>query len=235
MPVETVAADLEILRVDVEDAGGVVVDDALVVDLEPDEMRRIEVEAEALGRDRLEHLVPHGGRVGDVLAARPFVPAEDHRAVLDRDLHAALLGVADERRPDRTEALEVLGQRERPGRRRRTYRRCRRRARGSVDHLAQMAVRLLARGVVRLRGCSGSRRATRSPGRVGRPPSAHAVGVEGLDVDVADAGVTARAAAAPPASTRPRASRTRSPAAHVGHLARARARAAPPSSVRASS
>src|SRR5688500_15701967 len=39
VPVEAVAVDLHVLRVDVEDARGVVADDSLVVDLEPDEVR----------------------------------------------------------------------------------------------------------------------------------------------------------------------------------------------------
>src|SRR5256885_14520302 len=71
-------------------------------------MRRVEVEPEALARDRLEHVIPGRGRRSEVVPARPLVPAEDHRAVLDRDPHPALGGVRYERRPDLLEALEVL-------------------------------------------------------------------------------------------------------------------------------
>ena len=150
MAVEAVAADLEVLCVDVEDPVGEVVDRALAVDHQPDEVRGIEVEPEALVRDRLEHLLPDRRRPGEVVPAWPLVLAEDHRAVLDRDLHALLARVADEVGPDAAEALEVLRQRpvlvvadERAddldaerGRR--------------VDDLAQMAVDLLAVPVVRV-------------------------------------------------------------------------------------
>src|SRR5262245_57409193 len=51
--VEAVAAYLEILRMDVQDPRPVVVDRALVVDLEPDEMRGVEVQPEVPVRDGL--------------------------------------------------------------------------------------------------------------------------------------------------------------------------------------
>ena len=38
-----------------------------------------------------------------VLAARPFVVAEQHRAILDADLHSLALGVLHQSRPDRVE------------------------------------------------------------------------------------------------------------------------------------
>ena len=54
---------------------------------------RVEVQAEVLVGDRREHRAPDRRRVGEVVAARPLVVGEDHRAVLDRDLHAVLAGV----------------------------------------------------------------------------------------------------------------------------------------------
>src|SRR5215211_5820927 len=110
--VEPVAPHLEVLRMGVEDPVGIVVDGPLVVDHQPDEVRGVDVEPEVLRRDRGEHLVPDRRGPGEVVAARPFVVAEDHRAVLDCDLDPALTGVVDERGPDLPEALEVL--RERP-------------------------------------------------------------------------------------------------------------------------
>ncbi len=161
--VEAVAPDLEILRVRVEDAVGEVVDGALVVDLQPDEVRRVDVEPEVRVGDRREHLVPDRRRPGEVVAARPLVVAEDHRAVLDRDLHAALAGVGDELRPD----LGGSGSRFSGSGRSLslptnvptmpTPSACA----ASID-LAQVCVHL-ARGARRRdAGCSGSRRATRS-------------------------------------------------------------------------
>ncbi len=179
----------------VEDPLAEVVDRALVVDLQPDEVRRVDVETEVGIRDRREQLVPDRRRPGEVVPAGPLVVGEDHRAVLDRDPHAALARVRDERRPDLAEALEVLGQRpvlvvadERPDR-------VDPQRLGGVDHLAQVPVDRLALGVVgmevvRVVGEGGDL----EPVTVER--GVHLVGVESLDVDVRHPGVAALLAAA---------------------------------------
>jgi hypothetical protein len=74
-------------------AAASVVDGAFVIDQLPDEVRGVEVQAEVVARDRLEHVVPDRRGRGEVRPAGPLVPAEDHRAVLDRDAHA-VVGVA---------------------------------------------------------------------------------------------------------------------------------------------
>ena len=56
--VEPVAVDLDVLGVHVEDPVGELVDRALVVDQLPDEVRRVEVEAEVGVGDDLEHPPP---------------------------------------------------------------------------------------------------------------------------------------------------------------------------------
>ena len=48
------------------------------------------------------------GRRGDVVAARPLVVAEQHRAVLERDLPPVVLREADDVRPDAERLLPVL-------------------------------------------------------------------------------------------------------------------------------
>ena len=166
--VEAVPVDLHVLRVDVEDARGVVAHGALVVDHQPDEVRRVEVEPEALRRDDREHLVPRRRGRGEVRPARPLVPAEDHGAVLDRDVDALALGVRDEARPDLAELAEVVrhvlrlvAPDERPDGRHAELRR-------RVDHLAQVGVGGTPLAPGRGGGCSGSRRATRSRARAGR-------------------------------------------------------------------
>src|SRR5947207_2819157 len=73
--------------------------------------RRIEVQPEVLGVDDLEQPSPDGRRVGEVLAARPFVGRKDHWAVLDDDRHAMLARKASEIGPDLADFLEVVGDR----------------------------------------------------------------------------------------------------------------------------
>jgi FHS family glucose/mannose:H+ symporter-like MFS transporter len=107
--VEAVAVDLHVLGVDVEDPGGEVAHSARVVDELPDQVRGVEVQAEVFVRDDLEQLSPQRRRVGEVAAAGPLVVGEDHRAVLDGDLHAPLARKAHQRRPHALEVLEVAG------------------------------------------------------------------------------------------------------------------------------
>ncbi len=172
-------------------------------------MGRVEIEPEALGGDDREELVPERGSRGEVRAARPLVPAEDHRAVLDRDRDAAALRVVDEPRPHLAELAQVVRHvlrlvaaderahgRDAEGR-------------GRVDHLPQVRVgRATLAGVgmevvrvVRERG-------DLEPVPVEDVP--HLARVEPLDVDVRDARRSAAARRRLPASRRPRASRSRS-------------------------
>ena len=179
----------------VEDPVAEVVDRALVVDHQPDEVRRVEVQAEVRVGDRREHLVPDRRRPREVVAARPLVVAEDHRAVLDRDLHAALARVA------RRAAARSARKRSRFSGSGRSLslptnvptvvdaERLRR-----VDHLAQVAVDLLALRVVGVEVVRvvGERRDREA---VAVERRAHRVGVERVDVDVRDARVAAPLAA----------------------------------------
>ena len=85
--------------------------DALVVDHLPHQVRRVEVEPERVAVEVAEHVAPRRRRVHQVVAAGPLVVGEDHRAVLDGDLHALVGGVGDDVRPDLGELGEVLLQR----------------------------------------------------------------------------------------------------------------------------
>ena len=184
--VEPVAIDLHVLGVHVEDARPELADRARVVDELPDEVGGVEVQAEVLVGDDLEHPAPHRGGVGEVAAAGPLVLGEDHRAVLDRDPHVALAREADDRRPHQLEFFEVLAHRamlvaadERADDAHLEPLR-------GFDHPAQVVVGCLPRlgvrievvGVVRERGDLEVEARQQSP---------HRLRVEVLDVDVAHA------------------------------------------------
>ena len=176
--VQPVAVDLHVLGVDVEDARRELADRARVVDELPDEVRGVEVQTEVVVGDDLEQLAPQRRRVREVASARPLVGREDHRAVLDRDLHAVLARVAHEGRPDPLEVLEVVRRPSAADRGRRTCRRSPPRAAApprSRDAGDRWRPALRPR---RGRGCSGSRRATRSPGRSERGACARALGLK---------------------------------------------------------
>src|ERR1041384_7811450 len=59
------------------------------------EMGRVIIEAEVLRRNIVEHAPPDGRADREVFAARPFVAAERHRAVLDADFNSVVLGKGD--------------------------------------------------------------------------------------------------------------------------------------------
>src|SRR5262249_24764531 len=84
--VQSMLVEAYVLGVDVEEAVAELAQRREVVDVQPDAVRRVEVQPEALARDLLEHAAPDRGRVGQVLAARPLVAGEEHRTVLDADL-----------------------------------------------------------------------------------------------------------------------------------------------------
>ena len=81
-------------------------DEARLVDHLPDEMRRIEVHAD-IAAPGLEDAAPDLRRVGDVVPARPFVLAEDHRAVLEGELDAVVARMGDDVGPDLQRILPV--------------------------------------------------------------------------------------------------------------------------------
>ena len=78
------------------------------VDVLQNQVRWIEVEPEVLGRYLAEHLAPHGRARRQVLAAGPFVGAEEHRAILDADLDVRGLGVTNESGPQGTERRPIV-------------------------------------------------------------------------------------------------------------------------------
>jgi len=91
---EHLAIDLHVLGVHVIDAVAVIVDRLHIIDPEPDHVRGVELEAECLGRHGSEHRIPHLGTEGDVESLQRG--AIHHRAVLDRNLHPAPLGLIAE-------------------------------------------------------------------------------------------------------------------------------------------
>ena len=72
------------------------------------EMRGVVVEAERRRVDVGERPPPDGRRGHQVLAPRPFIAGEQHRAVLDPDPHAPLRGVPHERPPGLEEPRPVV-------------------------------------------------------------------------------------------------------------------------------
>src|SRR6266508_1913967 len=86
VPVEAVSTDLEILRMDVKDPVGEVVDRPLVVDHQPHEGRPVEVEPEMPRGQPLEHLLPDRRPTRDTVASGTLVTAKAHRTVLERYL-----------------------------------------------------------------------------------------------------------------------------------------------------
>src|SRR5207253_10103060 len=89
VPVEAVDADVVqlvvinafILGVDVDDLFSELADGPRGVDELPDQVRRVEIQADG-AREDFEERAPGGGADGEVLAAGPFVGAEKHGAVL---------------------------------------------------------------------------------------------------------------------------------------------------------
>src|SRR5439155_7215000 len=144
--------------------------------------------------DGRKHVVPDRGRIGEIGPAWPLVVAEDHRAVLDRDPHAALGRMSDQRWPDLLEALEVLRVRAilvvagkgADGVDAKALRR--------VDDLQQMAVHRLAVTVVGMEVVRVVRE-RRDLEPVLPERLVYLVRIEGLDVDVRHARVAARLAA----------------------------------------
>ena len=106
--IEPVSVEAHILGVNVEQLVGEIAHRLEIVHVLPDHVRGIVVEAEVIAGNVGEHAPPYLRRMGQVLAARPFVLREGHGAVLDADLDVAVLGKADKRRPDFEEAGPVV-------------------------------------------------------------------------------------------------------------------------------
>ena len=160
-----------------------------------------------------EHVPPRRRRVHQVVAARPLVVAEDHRAVLDGDLDAVVCRLGDDRRPHLLELLEVLRQRlvlvvadERVDHRHAELLGCLDHATDVGDHLGAM----VEVGVQRVRVVTEA-------GDLDAPLAELPDEVLGLiigevgAVDVRHAGVPPASGPPPAASRRPPASRSRSP------------------------
>src|SRR3954451_2526602 len=92
--VQPFAVDPEVLRLDMEDVRAELPDEARDVDHLEDQVRRVEVEADRAA-PFLEDPAPDA-RVGcEVVAAGPFIAAEQHGAVLDGELSSVIPGEAD--------------------------------------------------------------------------------------------------------------------------------------------
>ena len=61
-----------------------------IVNLQPDQVRRVVVEAEMVAGNRFEHPSPDGGRKSQVLPTRPLIVGEKHGAVFDADADIVL-------------------------------------------------------------------------------------------------------------------------------------------------
>ena len=81
--VQPVAVDHQVLGLVVKDVLAEFLEEPADVDHLEDQVARVEVEPHRV-RPRLEDPAPHARRGGDVMAARPLVVREEHRAVLGR-------------------------------------------------------------------------------------------------------------------------------------------------------
>ena len=148
------------------------------------------------GRGDREHLAPDRRRVGQVRAARPLIVAEDHRAVLDRDLDAVRIasstisGGQTSRKTAKfsAHALGLVAPHE--GAHTADAKLLRRH-----NHLAQVIVDLLAMleirvQIVRVIASEEIERPRRVGGAAGSRPRARSR----VDIDMADAGVAPRRA-----------------------------------------
>ncbi len=99
---------LDVLEVDVEQLVLELMHGLHIGGALPGVMAGVEVQAEVRAVDDAEQLAENGGRAHQILSAGPLVRAEEHRAVLDRDLHALVLRQLDDGRPDLLEELDVL-------------------------------------------------------------------------------------------------------------------------------
>src|SRR6187401_202595 len=105
--VEALAIDHQVLGLHVQDVRAELADETRDVDHLEDQVRRVEVEPDAAAPG-LENAAPHARRRGEVVAARPLVVAEQHRAVLEGQLPAVVVGEADDVGPDAQRLLPVV-------------------------------------------------------------------------------------------------------------------------------
>jgi hypothetical protein len=104
--VEGLPVDRQVLGLHVEDVRPELPDEPRDVDHLQDEVRRIEVEPDRAA-PLLEDPAPDARRRREVVPTRPLVVAEEHRAVLDRDLAAMVLRECHDVRPDLERLLPV--------------------------------------------------------------------------------------------------------------------------------
>src|SRR6476661_1166205 len=105
--IEAIAVDHQVLRLVVQHVRPELLEEPLDVDHLEDQVRRVEVEPDRVA-PLLEDAPPLARARGDVVPTRPFVVAEQHRAVLERDLHALVVGEGHDVRPDAERLLPVV-------------------------------------------------------------------------------------------------------------------------------
>src|SRR2546426_10744926 len=148
----------------------------------------VEVQAEVLVGDDLEHLAPDRRRVREVAPAWPLIARKDHRAVLDRDLDVVLGGEFDDWRPHLPEVFEVVCDRAMLVAADERADDADLQAFGGFDHAAEVVVRRVPRGAVGIEVVG----VVRKRGDLEVVPPQHvadSLGLEVVDVDVRDAGV----------------------------------------------
>src|SRR5687768_4636068 len=94
LAVEIVGVNAGVLRMNVDETRAEVANAAGDIDVLPDKMRGIEIQAER--GDSFEHRRPQVRRGGEVGAAWPFVEAEKHRAIFDAEAHTGVLSAASD-------------------------------------------------------------------------------------------------------------------------------------------
>src|SRR5690348_3993892 len=74
-------------------------DEAHLVDHLPDKMRRIVIHSNG-AIPGFENAPPDMRGIGDIVSARPFIIAENHRAILESELDSVVARMSDDVRPD---------------------------------------------------------------------------------------------------------------------------------------
>src|SRR6266545_1326323 len=86
--IQPLALDARVLGMSVNEARCKLANHSHRVHALPYQVRRIVVEAEIRARDLFEHAAPDLRADGEVLAAGPFIIAEQHWTVFNADLHS---------------------------------------------------------------------------------------------------------------------------------------------------
>src|SRR5262249_5384253 len=108
VPVKAVRIDACVLGMDVYDVFAEFPDCAAIIDVLPDQVRRVEIETEVRAWNLLEQGLPDGRGHGQVVPARPFILAEQHRAIPDAHGNTFVFPMANNVRPDRAQQIPVF-------------------------------------------------------------------------------------------------------------------------------